>query len=132
MSDDKFDDLNEIEDDEDEDEDEEEPLTFDKMMAEAHGSRMDWESDAKFEKAFFSPAYNRFLKNGCRGILTYEEAVEEYRIYTGCVPDTATSWPHLDWLKKRRKEASENEELIRVVSICPSKIIRRFISHTNR
>lgn len=106
---DKFDYLNAIEDDEDEDE----PLTFDEMMAEAYGSRMDWESDAELEKAFFSAAYTSFIKNGCRGILTYEEAVEEYRIYTGCVPDTVTSWPHLDWLKKRREEASESEDFIR-------------------
>lgn len=107
MTDDKFDDLNEIDDEEEE--------TFEDRMLDALGERSDRESDAWLNHRFFSRAYRRFLDNGCRGILTYEEAVEEYRIYMGCVPDTVTDWPHLDWLKERREKESENDEAIRAI-----------------
>lgn len=82
-------------------------------MLDRLGTRWEWESDAERKNACFSPAYKRFLENGCRGILTYEEAVEAYKFNTQVDPETVTSWPHLDWLKKHREERSELREFIR-------------------
>lgn len=110
MTDEKFYDLYKIEDEEEEEEEEE---TFEEQMLDRLGTRWEWESDAERKNACFSPAYKRFPENGCRGILTYEEAVEAYKFNTQVDPETVTSWPHLDWLKKHREERSELREFIR-------------------
>lgn len=109
MTDEKFYDLYKIEDEEEEEEEEE---TFEEQMLDRLGTRWEWESDAERKNACFSPAYKRLLENGCRGILTYEEAVEAYKFNTQVDPETVTSWPHLDWLKKHREERSELREFI--------------------
>ncbi len=110
MTDEKFYDLYKIEEEEDGAGAEE---TFEEQMLDRLGTRWEWESDAERKNACFSPAYKRFLENGCRGILTYEEAVEAYKFNTQVDPETVTSWPHLDWLKKHREERSELREFIR-------------------
>ena len=100
-------------DDEDPYDDEEDDRTYDQRMMDAYGCRADWEADAAGETEWFADPYRKFLENGCRGILTYEEAVEAYRWSTGNPPEFVTSWPALDWVKRRREACAEAEELIR-------------------
>ena len=102
-------------DEEDPYDDEEDDRTYDERMMDAYGCRADWEADAaEAEEVFgYTDAYRNFLENGCRGILTYEEAVEAYRWSTGKPPEFVTSWPELDWVKRRREACAEHEESIR-------------------
>ena len=116
MTDEKFYDLYKIEDEEEEEEEEE---TFEEQMLDRLGTRWEWESDAERKNACFSPAYKRFLENGCRGILTYEEAVEAYKFNTQVDPETVTSWPHLDWLKKHREGGCQNFWVCEIIGARP-------------
>lgn len=97
-----------------EDEDDAEK-SLDEKMFEIYGSRTDWENDVGESTIGFSNAYKEFLRNGCRGVLTYEEAVEEYKTIAGQTPESVTSWPELDWVKQQREEVAEKEEFIRVI-----------------
>lgn len=92
--------------------DEEDGRTVEDRMIETYGCRDDWEADAARETYWYSDPYRRFLENGCRGVLTYEQAVQEYKWSTGLPPDLVTSWPELDWVKSRREKCAENEESI--------------------
>lgn len=94
-----------------------ESRSLDDEMFDALGGRDQWEEDAKGEVWFYPNAYRRFLENGCRGILTYEEAVEEYKIYSGDDPALVTSWPQFDWLKQKRENCAASEEIINALGL---------------
>ena len=102
-------------DEEDPYDDEEDDRTLNERMCDVYGDREDWEADAtNAEEVFgYTDAYRNFLENGCRGILTYEEAVEAYKWSTGIDPDFVTSWPEIDWVKRMRDDCAEGEERIR-------------------
>ena len=93
--------------------DEEDGRTLNERMSEVYGDREDWEGDAEEGGSGYTDAYRKFLENGCRGILTYEEAVEAYKWSTGIDPDHVTSWPEIDWVKRMREDCAEGEERIR-------------------
>lgn len=93
--------------------DEEDGRTLNERMSEVYGDREDWEADAEEGGSGYTDAYRKFLENGCRGILTYEEAVEAYKWSTGIDPDHVTSWPEIDWVKRMREDCAEGEEGIR-------------------
>lgn len=95
--------------------DEEDNRTFDERMMDAYGSRSEWEADAAGETDWYADPYRKFLENGCRGILTYEEAVEAHKWSTGIDPDYVTSWLEIDWVKRQREQFVECEDFIRAV-----------------
>lgn len=76
--------------------------TLDEEMIECYGSREDWESDQ--ESPAFSEEYNAFLRNGCVGILTLEQAIEAYKTGTGSHPDFVEEWPEIDWVQSKREK----------------------------
>ena len=86
----------------------EDDRTFEERMYDAYGPRSDWEDDVGNKTYRFSNAYRRFLENGCHGILTYEEAVEAYKLNSGMPPELVTSWPELDWIKGRREKIARD------------------------
>lgn len=104
-------------DEEDPYDDEEDDRTYDERMMDAYGCRDDWETDAAEAEEFFgdTDTYRNFLENGCRGILTYEEAIEAHKWSTGIDPDYVTSWPEIDWVKRQREQCVECEDFIRAV-----------------
>lgn len=80
--------------------------TFDEdEMLDSYGTRDDWESDQ--ESPAFSDEYNAFLRNGCVGILTREQAIESYKIGSGRHPDTVEEWPEIDWVQSKREKLLE-------------------------
>lgn len=83
--------------------DEEDDRTFDEQMMDAYGCMADWKADAEGDTDSYTDVYRNFLENGCRGILTYEQAVEAYKWSTGINPDRVTSWPEIDWVKRQRE-----------------------------
>lgn len=99
-------------DDENRYDDEDRALTD--QMLDVYGGWGDWKADAEEDRYNYTVAYRNFLENGCRGILTYEQAVEAYKWRTGNDPDRVTSWPELDWVKKRREECEAEAEPVRV------------------
>lgn len=82
----------------------EENLSFDDQMEEQYGTREDWLADKNSDTWGFSDVYVAFLKNDCRGILTYEQAVETYKVHSGQAPENVTECPEIDWVLKKRKE----------------------------
>ena len=93
--------------------DEEDGRTLDERMWDAYGTRSEWRKDAEEETDWYANAYRNFLENGCRGTLTYEQAVEEYKNNTGSPHESVTSWPELDWVKRQREKCADSEEYIR-------------------
>ena len=82
----------------------EEELSFDEQMREVYGSREDWLSDQGADGYGFTSVYVAFLKNDCKGLLSYEQALEKCKTYSGQVPESVTECPEIDWVEKQRQE----------------------------
>lgn len=97
-------------------EEQDEVQTFDERMTELYGDRSDWEDDSKGDTSGYADEYRAFLENGCRGILTYEQAVEAYKMSRGILPDSVTEWPELDWVKREREEAAKAASFLKTTT----------------
>ena len=67
------------------------------------GFEMSWLSDTPSPE--FSDVYNEFLKNGCKGSLTKEQAIEKYKSQCGIAPEFVDEWPSIEAISAAREAA---------------------------
>ena len=82
-------------------------LSYDEQMEEFYGNRVDWLSDKSADPRSFTDVYAAFLNNDCKGILTYEQAREAYKKFSGQDPENVKECPEIDWVEKQRQECRE-------------------------
>lgn len=74
--------------------------------SEIYGKRIDWVMDAE-RGGVFTNAYSAFLENDCIGILSYEDALKEYRRVYGRYCEGQMECPEIEWVQGCRKEFAE-------------------------
>ena len=83
-------------------------MTEDERLEEEYGTRQDWLEDKESPMAdSFTDAYKAFLDNECIGILSYEEAKEAYKRYSGRPPELIEECPEIEWVERQRREIRE-------------------------
>lgn len=61
---------------------------------------------------YYTDEYNAFLKNGCVGTMTRDQAIAAARRYSGRPPETVTEFPEIDAVTQMREEfVAEHAEL---------------------
>lgn len=65
------------------------------------GPAMSWLTDDPDDS--YTPVYNAFLENNCRGILTEDEARQAYARYSGRPPKEVQNCPEIDALAATRR-----------------------------
>lgn len=84
-------------------------MNFDQDLDDELGE-MYADADWKFDTpdSGYTDEYNAFLRNGCIGILTEEEAVRKSKLFSGMDPETAEPSPGVQWLINERREWLES------------------------
>ncbi len=83
-------------------------MTEDERLEEEYGTRQEWleDKDAPWVDSF-TDVYKAFLANDCIGILSYEEAKEEYKRQSGRPPELIEECPEIEWVERQRQEIRE-------------------------